>query len=267
MKKKISSHQNPFIKQILNLEKERNRKENNIFVVEGVRELHLALLADFEVQTIIYSADFDRFNEVFENISEEIREKIEDIEVTESVFEKIAYRNSVSNIIALCKYKELKLSDLKLSNNPIIVVLESLEKPGNLGAILRTADAAGIDAVIVCDTQTNVYNPNVVRSSLGCLFTVQVAVAESSELIKWLKTNNLQIFATALTASVEYQTIDYTAACAIIMGSEAKGLTNIWLENSNANIKIPMRGKVDSMNVSVSTAITIFEAMRQRGFK
>ena len=141
-----------------------------------------------------------------------------------------------------------------------------MEKPGNLGAILRTADAAAVDAVIVCDPQTDLYNPNVVRSSVGGIFTVQTAVCTSEDAVAWLKANNITSYAAELQAAEFYQNIDFTQSSAIVMGTEAEGLTDFWLRNAKKRIKIPMRGKIDSLNVSVSTAVLTFEAMRQRGF-
>jgi TrmH family RNA methyltransferase len=156
------------------------------------------------------------------------------------------------------------LNHVALSKNPLVLVLEAVEKPGNLGAILRTADAAGIDAVICCDPQTDFYNPNVIRSSLGCVFTKQVATATSEETIDWLKKNHLAIYCTYLQSSRLYTDIDFTKPCAIVMGTEATGLSDLWIKNSDANIIVPMHGKIDSMNVSTAAAVVVFEARRQR---
>jgi TrmH family RNA methyltransferase len=188
-------------------------------------------------------------------------------EVSLPVFQKMAYREHSDGILALVRTKSHTLGDLNLSNNPFVIVLEAVEKPGNLGAILRTADAAGADAVIICDPLTDVYNPNVIRSSVGCVFTVPLAVATGSDVFSFLKENEMQIFAAELQASRWYQDTDFTRPSAIIMGTEADGLTDFWIENADARIKIPMRGIIDSLNVSVSTAVLTFEAMRQRGFQ
>jgi RNA methyltransferase, TrmH family len=186
--------------------------------------------------------------------------------VTKDVFDKIAVRENSGGIIAVAEMKPHRLDQIKLSKNPLVLVLESVEKPGNLGAILRTADAAGVDAVIICDPQTDFYNPNVVRSSLGCVFTKQIAAATSEETIQWLNQNNITIYCTYLKASKAYHETDYTKPSALVMGTEATGLSDVWIKNSNANIIIPMGGKIDSMNVSTATAVVIFEAKRQRGF-
>jgi RNA methyltransferase, TrmH family len=167
-------------------------------------------------------------------------------------------------VVALAKPKKISFETLKLSQNPLLLVLEKVEKPGNLGAILRTADAANVDAVIICDPQTDIYNPNVIRSGIGCVFTKQVVACSNKECIAFLKEKGISIFSTALTASKPYTEINFTVAAAIVMGTEATGLTQEWLENSTQNIIIPMLGEIDSMNVSVSAAIVVFEALRQR---
>lgn len=183
------------------------------------------------------------------------------------MFDKIAVRESTGGILAVAEQKAHRLDDIVLSKSPLLLILEGVEKPGNLGAILRTADAAGVDAVVICDPQTDFYNPNVIRSSVGCVFTKQIASATSEETITWLKKNNINMFCTYLKASHPYHEIDYTQSCAIVMGTEATGLSDIWVKNATANIIIPMLGKIDSMNVSNAAAVVVYEAMRQRGFK
>jgi len=187
------------------------------------------------------------------------------IPVTKEVFDKIAVRENSGGVIAVAEMKSHRLDHITLSSMPLVLVLESVEKPGNLGALLRTADAAGVDAVIICDPQTDFYNPNVIRSSMGCLFTKQIASAPSAETIEWLDRNKINIFCTALSASQPYHQIDFSQPSAVVMGTEATGLSDIWLRKSKANIIIPMNGKIDSMNVSTSAAVVIFEAVRQRG--
>jgi RNA methyltransferase, TrmH family len=188
------------------------------------------------------------------------------IPVQRSVFEKLAYRESTGGVIAVAEQREHSLSAIKLSTNPLLLILESVEKPGNLGAILRTADAAGVDALVICDPQTDFYNPNVIRSSVGCVFTRQVASASSEETILFLKKHGIKVYSTHLQASVPYHTIDYTVPCAIVMGTEATGLSPFWVDHADQTIIIPMQGKIDSMNVSTAAAVVVFEAQRQRGF-
>lgn len=260
----ITSLQNPAIKNIVKLSKSKERREQQLFIIEGARELSLALHGYYQIQSVYVCKEIfekSKYPDVLDSLSEAT---IFDISL--QVFEKIAYRENSDGIVALAKPKSHTLKDLKLSANPFIIVLETVEKPGNLGAILRTADAAAVDAVIVCDPQTDLYNPNVVRSSVGTIFTNQTAVCTSAEAIKWLADRGITSFAAELQAAEFYQNIDFTQPSAIIMGSEAEGLTEVWLNNAKKRIKIPMRGKIDSLNVSVSTAVLAFEAMRQRGF-
>ena len=180
------------------------------------------------------------------------------------MYEKIAYREGTEGIIAEMKYKDRRLEDIKLSENPLIVVLESVEKPGNLGAVLRSADAAGADAVIICDPLTDLYNPNLIRASIGAIFSRQVAAATSEETISWLKANNIQILTAQLQDSSLYYDTPMTGPTAIVMGTESTGLTDIWRKAADKHIRIPMLGALDSLNVSVSAAILLFEAVRQR---
>lgn len=261
---KITSLQNPKIKNIAKLNKSKERREQNLFMIEGARELSLALAVGYQVESVFICPELfakTDYPEVLDSIADDKK-----FEVSEAVFEKIAYREGSDGLLTLARPKKHGLSDLKLSDNPFIIILEAVEKPGNLGAILRTADAAQADAVIVCDPATDLYNPNAIRSSVGCMFTVPTAVCSSQEALLYLKEKGVKIFAAELKASSWYQDSDFTQPSAIVMGTEADGLTNFWLDNADARIKIPMRGKIDSLNVSVSTAVLTFEAMRQRGF-
>ncbi len=260
----ISSAQNPKIKNIIRLSKAKERREQGLFLIEGARELSLALSAGYVIESVFFcSSLFSKtdYPEVLNTIADS---KI--FEVSEAVFQKVAYREGSDGLLVLARPKPHALSDLKLSGTPFVIVLESVEKPGNLGAILRTADAAQADAVIICDPATDLYNPNVVRSSVGCLFTVPTAICSSEEALSYFEQKGIKTFAAELQASQWYQDTDFTAPSAVIMGTEADGLTPFWLDNANKRIKIPMRGKIDSLNVSVSTAVITFEAMRQRGF-
>lgn len=259
----ITSAQNPKIKNILALEKARERKNQNLFVIEGLKELSLAIEGGYQMNTVFFCpeiVDLKRLQTIVKN--DQLF-----IPVQKNVFSKIAYRESTEGVIALAEQKQHRLNDLKLGANPLLLILESVEKPGNLGAVLRTADAAGIQGVIICDPLVDFYNPNVVRSSVGCIFTNQIASSSSEETITWLKQNTVSIFCTYLKGSKPYHEIDYKKSCAIIMGTESTGLSDKWIENSTENIIIPMRGKIDSMNVSTAAAVVIFEASRQRGFK
>lgn len=256
----ITSTQNPRVKLAVSLDKSRTRKDLGLFVVEGLRELRLALKAGYEMHTVFYNARLVSDDEILDLIEDEQLL----FSVGDNVFEKLAYRESTSGVVAILKARKHLLNKLILPKNPLVLVLESVEKPGNLGAMLRTADAAGVDAVIVCDPLTDFYNPNVVRSSIGAVFTCNLASASSAETISFLKESNIQIFCTHLEASEMYFKKDFTRGAAIVMGTESTGLSDLWTANSDANIIIPMQGTVDSMNVSVSAAIVIFEALRQR---
>jgi TrmH family RNA methyltransferase len=259
----VSSTQNPKIKSLLALEKPRERRKQQLFVIEGKKEIQLALDAGYRIGNLFFCDEIISLQEL-ETLG--VAEKFL-IRVTKEVFDKIAIRENSGGVIAVAEMKPHRLDLLSLSKNPLVLVLESVEKPGNLGAILRTADAAKIDAVIICDPQTDFYNPNVIRSSIGCVFSVPVASASSEETIPWLKKNNIAIYCTYLKASKPYHETDFTKPCAIVMGTEATGLSDIWVQNSTSNIIIPMGGRIDSMNVSTATAVVVFEARRQRNFK
>ena len=186
------------------------------------------------------------------------------IEIPEALYRKVAYRESTEGIIAEVEYKERTLSDLRLPENPLIIVLESVEKPGNLGAVLRSADAAGVDAVIISDPLTDLYNPNLIRASIGAVFTVPTVACGSEEAIGFLEERNIQILTAQLQDSSLYYDVDMRRGTALVMGTESTGLTDQWREAASAHICIPMLGRLDSLNVSVSAAILLFEAVRQR---
>lgn len=265
MYKQITSTQNSFIKELVQLkEKSRIRKKTHTFLIEGLREISLAIEGGYTIQTILADTSII-YEDDFENLTNNIIEEIDIIEISNEVYKKLALRDSTEGIIAVANCKDLSLKNINLTNKtPLILVAEAPEKPGNIGALLRTADAAGIDAVFIANPKTDLYNPNIIRSSVGCVFTTKIATGTTSEIISFLKEHNINIYGAALTASVEYQTINYTKPTAIIVGTEATGLSEEWLINTTQNIIIPMRGAIDSMNVSVSAAILIFEAVRQR---
>jgi len=260
--KQITSIQNPFIKSLVLLqEKAKNRKQTGTFLIEGKREISLALKGGYEIETILF------YPEICTEIeAKKIARNTELIEINKEVFQKLAYRDTTEGILAIAKTKSQQLSDLKLSDNPLILVAEAPEKPGNIGALLRTADAANLDAVIIANPKSDLYNPNIVRSSVGCLFTNQIATGTTAEIIAFLKEKNINFYCATLQNSTSYHTQDYTKPTALIVGTEATGLTQEWREAATQNIIIPMQGEIDSMNVSVAAAILIFEAKRQRGF-
>jgi TrmH family RNA methyltransferase len=259
---KITSTANSRIKEILSLARSRERHVKNLIVIEGFREINMAYNAGFTLTEIYYTTEVNLHPQAF-SIINKISAKTE---VSRKVFEKIAYRENSDGLIALAEPKYYTTDDITISANPLLLILESVEKPGNLGALLRTADAAKLDALLICDPQTDLYNPNVIRSSLGCIFTKQVVVCSTADAIKFLKRMKITSYAAALTASGYYHNADFTKPSAIIMGSESDGLSKQWLENADKQIKIPMLGIADSLNVSASAAVIIYEAMRQRNF-
>jgi RNA methyltransferase, TrmH family len=259
----ITSIQNPKIKNVLALEKPRERRKQCLFVIEGKKEIKMALDAGYKIGNLFFCDELVAPDELKALGADD---KLL-IPVSKDVFDKVAVRENSGGVLAVAEQKTHRLDSLLLKSNPLLLVLESVEKPGNLGAILRTADAAGVDAVIISDPQTDFYNPNVIRSSIGCVFTVPIASATSAETISWLKKNNISIYCTYLKAAKAYHEVDFKKGCSIVMGTEATGLSDTWVENATANIIIPMQGIIDSMNVSTAAAVVVFEARRQRGFK
>ena len=264
MSDKITSLQNPLIKQFSRLQKKaRERKKTGLFVIEGLRELSLAFSAGYVVEQVLFVPSITSV-EALEGFMPNIKSLITEISL--EVYQKLAYRDSTEGVIAFVKSKKHCLKDLKIKNKkPLILVAEASEKPGNIGALLRTADAANVDAVVLANPTTELYNPNIIRSSVGCVFTNQIVMGKTSEIISYLKLENYAIFCAALSDDAEvYHKNDFTQASAIIVGTEATGLSDEWLQHSDKNIIIPMRGKIDSMNVSVAAGIIVFEALRQR---
>ena len=256
----ITSVQNPKVKKVLALQqKSSERRKEGLFVVEGQRELGHCMEAGYDIDSVFVCPN------LLANFSwDDIRVKCPCFEVTPNVYEKMAYRGSTEGMMAVVKARKLRLDDLKLPDHPLIVVLESVEKPGNLGAILRSADAASADAVVVCDPLTDLFNPNLIRSSIGAIFSVPCVACSSAECISFLKAHGIKILTAQLQDSHLYYDTDMKEATAIVMGTESTGLTDQWREAADAHIRIPMLGKLDSLNVSVSAAILLFEAVRQR---
>lgn len=263
--KHISSTQNPEIRQLEHWSrKSRDRRKAGRFVLEGLRELGLALEGGYRPDRLYFCPDI---------LPEEALRELPGLEacplvsLSPEVYRHLAYRGKTEGVIGLMYSKGHTLEDLVLaSETPLLLVAEAPEKPGNIGALLRTADAAGLDAVIIADPRGDLYNPNVIRSSVGCLFTVQVATASSTEVLGYLREHNIQVLAAALGDSQRYDTVDYTGPTAIVVGTESTGLTPLWTGEADARVAIPMQGAIDSMNVSVAASVLIFEAKRQRGF-
>ena len=257
----ITSAQNQKIKELLALqEKSKLRRSERLFVVEGRRELGHCLDAGFVPKTLFICGEIlteEELNDLLGK-SEKQNPKVGVVQVPYELYGKIAYRGGTEGVIAEVEFRDRTLDSLTLSRNPLVIVLESVEKPGNLGAVLRS------DAVIICDPLTDLYNPNLIRASIGAVFSRQVAVATSEETIAWLKSKHIQILTAQLQDSSLYYDTDMKKSTAIVMGTESTGLTDIWREAADAHIRIPMLGDLDSLNVSVSAAILLFEALRQR---
>lgn len=252
----LSSAQNPRIKNLLLLQqKSSERRKQGLFVVEGRRELQHCVEAGYEIDTLFLCP------ELLEGASYTAAHVFE---VTPDIYEKIAYRGTTEGVAAIIRSRQMTLENLQLPENPLLMVLERVEKPGNLGAILRSADAAKADAVIVCDPLTDLYNPNLIRSSIGAIFTVPTVACTSEGCIRFLQGHGIQILTAQLQDSHLYYDTDMRKGTAIVMGTEATGLTNQWREAATAHIRIPMLGRLDSLNVSVSAAILLYEAVRQR---
>lgn len=283
----ITSAQNRKVKELLTLvEKSKARSAAGLFVVEGQRELGHCLDAGFIPETLFICGEVmavqnnavngAKTGHLTENIegkdgldaliakAEALNPRLGVVQIPAFLYEKVAYRGSTEGIIAEVHSVPRSLEDLRLGERPLVMVLESVEKPGNLGAVLRSADAAGADAVIVCDPLTDIWNPNLIRSSVGAVFSVPVAVCTSADAIAFLKERGIHILTAQLQDSEWYYDTDMTGAAALVMGTESTGLTQAWRDSADAHIKIPMLGRLDSLNVSVSAAVLLYEAVRQR---
>lgn len=283
----ITSAQNRKVKELLTLvEKSKARSAAGLFVVEGQRELGHCLDAGFIPETLFICGEVmavqnnavngAKTGHLAENIegkdgldalvakAEALNPRLGVVQIPAFLYEKVAYRGSTEGIIAEVHSVPRSLEDLRLGESPLVMVLESVEKPGNLGAVLRSADAAGADAVIVCDPLTDIWNPNLIRSSVGAVFSVPVAVCTSADAIAFLKKRGIRILTAQLQDSEWYYDTDMTGATALVMGTESTGLTQVWRDSADAHIKIPMLGRLDSLNVSVSAAVLLYEAVRQR---
>lgn len=264
----ITSSQNPKIKQIVKLRDKRERDQTQSFLIEGYRELLRAVQGGVPLISLFCSPDhFLGSNET--SLIQEIQGLgVEAFEVSKNVFEKISYRDRPDGLLAVAKETHLTLQDLnyKVSSQhpPFFLIAEAIEKPGNLGSILRSADAAGVDALFVCDRCTDIYNPNVVRSSVGTLFTVPVVEVTSEEAIEWLKSHQILIVATSPDAKQTFTTADLAGPVAIAMGTEQLGLSEKWMQHSDLQVSIPMRGVADSLNVAAATTLLLYEVLRQR---
>lgn len=262
--KEITSIQNPYIKSLVQLqEKAKERKKTGTFLIEGIREIELAIKGGYSIEALLFVPEIIAEKELTPfglNTTSVLK-------ISKEVYQKLAYRDTTEGLLAVAKTKSFTLSELKLPKNPLILVAEAPEKPGNIGAMLRTADAANLDAVILANPKSDLYNPNIIRSSVGCLFTNNIAIGSTAEIIAFLQEKQIAFYAATLQNSCAYHLQDYTQPTALVVGTEATGLSEEWRNAATQNIIIPMQGEIDSMNVSVAAAILIFEAKRQRNFK
>jgi TrmH family RNA methyltransferase len=257
--KMINSTANPKIKNILKLAKSKERKAQGVFIVEGHREIMMAVKNAYIITELYYCQDY-----IDNKTHQDTVPALLSFSIGPKAFERITVRNNPDGFLAVVKIKEHSMDDIKLSKNPLLIIVEAMEKPGNLGAILRTADAAGADGVIICEERTDIYNPNVIRASLGTVFSVPLAIISNELAYKFLRENNIDIFASSPSAENFYFEADLTRPAAILVGAEHEGLSGLWLKKADKKIRIPMKGQIDSLNASVSAAIIIYEALRQR---
>lgn len=258
---KISSKDNPKFKTLLSLAESKGRKKLGLFLVEGIREIERAIASGYTLDHWVV-ADTQKGDEAISLISKHTKQPC--LAVSQILFKQLAYRDEVVNSIGVFRIHQKKISDLVLPENPLVIVLDGLEKPGNLGAILRSCDAAGADAILITRPQTDLFNPNLIRSSLGCFFSQQIACATEEEVFKFLTERNIQIFSTYFENAVDAFEPDYRLGTAFVMGGEAFGISDFWVKNNTQKIFVPMLGMADSLNVSTCTAVLLYEALRQR---
>lgn len=260
----LSNPGNPRLKEVQKLEKHAHRKATGLFSVEGLREINLAFKAGYEFDKIFICEEKIKETESYNLNFLKIIADDKVNTVSEAAYDAIAYRGSTEGIVAVLKQKEHSLNDLALPENPLLLVIEGVEKPGNLGAMLRTADAVGVDAVLLCDMGTDLYNPNVIRSGIGTVFTNKIAVDSTRNIIDFLKQKKITTYAASLQAKKIYYEFDYRKPIALVVGEEANGLSALWQSNADEKLIISMNGTIDSLNVSVSAAVLLYEALRQR---
>lgn len=253
----ITSLQNPLIKDIVALRDAKTRREKSLTIIDGLREVMRAIKAGADIENIIYVPSLLK-----EPLN--IKSKANVIEVTPAVFEKIGFGDRKDGVLAIAQIKLKEMKDLKLGKNPLVVILEAVEKPGNLGAIIRTCDSAGIDALLITDTRMDIYNPNVIRASISTVFSLPVIAADNEDILVFLKRQNIRTVGAVVGAKTVYTQANLKSPLAIVLGSEDQGLSPTWQKHCDIHVKIPMQGLADSLNVSVCAAVMIFEAIRQR---
>lgn len=260
----ITSLRNPRVKAAVRLRERSDRDSSGLMLIEGYRELKRAVDNGCRPVTVFFSRPlFQGRNE--EPLLEQCRKAgAELLECAESVFLKMSYRDRPEGLLAIAPQMRRSLESLSLPPNPLLLVAEAIEKPGNLGTILRSADAAGVAAILVCDRCTDIYNPNVVRASIGTLFAVPVVEVTSEQALDWLRARSIRILAATPHADAEYTDVNLRKPTAIVVGSEQYGLSRTWMDRADLKVRIPMLGQADSLNVAAATTILLYEAVRQR---
>jgi TrmH family RNA methyltransferase len=259
----ITSLTNPRVKAAVRLRDRREREETGLTIVDGAREILRALDAGVRIESAFIAPDLVRSADAIA-VADRLGRRERTVEVSPTVLAKIAFGDRSDGVVAIVEAPRLGLEDLDLPPDPLLVVVEGVEKPGNLGAILRSADGAGAAAVIAADPRTDVFNPNAIRASLGTIFALPVVAAESSATRAWLAARGVRPLAAIVDASTPYTEADLTGPVAIVLGSEAEGLSDAWRDERLVAVSIPMAGIADSLNVSVAAAVLLYEAVRQR---
>lgn len=260
----LASPSNPRIKAAARLRERRERDKRGLTLVDGARELRRALEAGVEVMEAFVCEPQVAGEDARTALDELRSSNVAVTTTTEAAFAKLAFGDRAEGLVAVVRAPSLDLDDLTLPVDPLLVVIEGVEKPGNLGAVLRSADGAGVDALIAASPLTDLANPNVIRASAGTIFTVPMAAAPTDEALRWLRDRRIRIVAARVDATEAYTELDLTGPVAIVLGSEAEGLTDAWLGPDIEAVHLPMLGVADSLNVSVTAAILVYEARRQR---
>ncbi|MFA7230078.1 MAG: RNA methyltransferase [Victivallaceae bacterium] len=263
---KITSAQNPAVKHVCRLRDRRDREQEQLTVLEGYRELTRGLEYGMEIVECFFCPEMFLGENEYPLLERLEQAGAKVAEVSPALLGKMAYRDRPEGLIAVAKMKQHSLNEMPIRTNGLYLVAEAVEKPGNLGSILRSADAAGVDGLIICNKCTDIYNPNVIRASTGALFSVPLAEAETDETIAWLRQNQIKVLAATPHTDMIYTDVDMNQGIAIVVGTEQHGLSQQWLDAADINIKIPMLGQIDSLNVATAATILLYEAVRQRGW-
>jgi len=259
---KISSVHNKKVLSLRKLYKSRERKLSDVFIVEGIKEVQRGLDSGLEIQSLFFCPKI--FTDNIEDVIKKYDIRCSIFELDEKVYEKLAYRGNTEGLLAVFKKKNYNLDELIVKENDLFIILESVEKPGNLGAVLRTADAAGVTAILLTESKVDQYHPNVIRSSIGAVFNIPVIVSTNNAVFDWLNSKKISFYSAALPSYQSLYSLDLQSKTALVFGTESDGLSDFWLKENKRTFTIPMSGIVDSLNVSVSVAVAVYETVRQR---